>query len=188
MEKIMRFFFSMRFFLRLILGILTTLFIGIVFITIGEVDTDSLVNLLFDFSDYTSIFPTVFFVLWLIRVFILITEYFLLRSYLISSTNKLKKLLYVNVETFVTLSVLFFFMLPLLKITWLPGYLTQVIVLVLAGLVGLCEVYIKLDFIKKRHLTRNFSKVTKILMCIIIPAYILCMGVILLLIYMQGHI
>jgi len=171
----------MTFLLKLLLTIFTTLLVGIVLIVMGEAEPFSLLNIFSDFSDYTSIFPTMFLLLWVSRAVIFTAEYVVLRPHLIGS-HKFKELIYANLEAFLGLSVLFFLMLPLLKISWLPIYVIKASILLLTAFIGLCEVYLKVHFIETHNLTTNIASVTKILSYIIIPTYIAYMFTILLLI------
>lgn len=58
----------------------------------------------------------------------------------------------------------------------------------IAALIGLCEVYIKADFIKKRNLTTNLREVVKRLLCIAAPFWILSYFMTMLLVGIVGYV
>jgi len=147
-------------------------------------------NFLFFFKgkgpiDSTKIFPLLFLLPFLfsagLRILIMITEFIFLKPLLISSHAN-KDLLKMNAYAMFALTLVL--TLP----TWVLGTmaafgLNMLIFLaattVIAVVVGLCEVYMKIDFIREHHAKAPLEAIKKLLSYIIIPMYMLYLPMIL---------
>ncbi len=138
---------------------------------------------------YTPILLMIFLCNGLLRIPTMLAEFIFLRPYLAGKEIK-KSLFQVNMYTTLVLMPLFF------SIFVVAGLLAQKQIhpslllgmsITIAVLIGLCEVYIKADFIKKRNLTTNLRQIVKRLLCIAVPFWILSYFMTMLLVGIVGY-
>lgn len=147
-------------------------------------------NFLFFFKgngpiDSTKTFPLLFLLPFLfsagLRILIMITEFIVLRPLLVD-THANKDLLKMNAYAMFALTLVL--TLP----TWVLGtmaafglnmFIFLAATTVIAVIVGLCEVCIKVDFIREHHAKAPLKAIKKLLSYIIIPMYVLYLPMIL---------
>lgn len=138
---------------------------------------------------YTPILLVIFLCNGLLRVPTMLVELIVLRPYLVGERIK-KALFQIDMYATLVLMPLFFsiFIVQglLARIQIHPGLLLGITILMLV-LIGLCEVYIKADFIKRRNLTTSIHKVVTRLYCIAVPFWMLSYIVTMLLLGMIGY-
>ncbi len=112
----------------------------------------------------------------LLRIPTILVEFIVLRRYLIGEQIK-KALFQMNAYAILSLMPLWFsafifqelFGASIGRQMWIQVCFA----IIISILIGLCEVYIQVDFIKKRNLATNLPEVKKRLRCIVVPFWIL---------------
>ena len=139
---------------------------------------------------YTPLLLMIFLCNGLLRIPAMLVEFILLRPYLVGKEIK-KSLFQMNMYVTLVLMPLFFLIFVvsglLAQKQIHPGLLLGISITI-AVLIGLCEVYIKIDFIKKRNLTTNLRQVVKRLLCIAVPFWILTYFMTMLLVGVVGYV
>lgn len=129
---------------------------------------------------WVLIFPFLIYFLCngLLRIPLMLVELTVLRPYLVGEHIK-KTFFKINIYAWFSVMPLWLMTLIFQELCatsikgQMPIFWVHCIGIIMAVLIGFCEVYIQTDFIKKRNLATNLSEVVKRLRYIVIPFWIL---------------